>query len=105
MADGVRNRKPEAENYASAVPKKVTKFDNNKYNSRKTLAKGLLDVALLPNNLSNLKQLIKHQGTDRQHPLFEWMVGGLIISVCLQVFSELRLLGQHDCVFSVHLFL
>ena len=91
MDDGVRNRSPATSNAAennpsnAALPPRPNRFDNNKYNTRKTLAKGLLDVTLLTNNISNLKQLLKHQGTDRENPFFEYVVGGLLISVGLQV--------------------
>ena len=92
MDDGVRHRRPDSEGVikpAPTVPSTPSRFDNNKYNTRKTLAKGLLDVALLSNNVSNLKQLLKHQGTERQHPFFEWIVGGLLLSICLQVSDRL----------------
>lgn len=96
--DGVRNRRPESNRVDNDVPPRVNRFDNNKYNTRKTLAKGLLDVALLTNNISHLKQLLKYQGTDKQHPLFEWVVGGLLCSVCLQVVIAfiLFLVGNKD---------
>jgi len=103
MDDGVRQRRPNAEGDGATKPPPTARatpnrFDNNKYNTRKTLAKGLLDVALLSNNLSNLKQLLKHQGTERQHPFFEWIVGGLLLSICLQVVIAfiLILIGQKD---------
>ena len=85
MDDGIRHRRPEGERVENSVPHRVKRFDSNKYNTRKTLAKGLLDVALLTNNISNLKQLLKHQGSDNQHPFFEYVVGGLLFSICLQV--------------------
>ena len=85
MDEGIRHRRPEAERVDDKAIPRPNRFDNNKYNSRKTLAKGLLDVALLSNNLSNLKQLLKYRGTERQHPFFEWIVGGLLLSICFQV--------------------
>ena len=85
MDDGVRHRGPNTEPTVNATPKIANRFDNNKYNTRKALAKGLLDVALLSSNINNLKRLLRDQGTDAQHPLFEWVMGGLLLSVCLQV--------------------
>jgi len=98
MDDGVRHRGPNTEPTVNATPKIANRFDNNKYNTRKTLAKGLLDVALLSSNINNLKRLLRDQGTDAQHPLFEWVMGGLLLSVCLQVLIAFILLfiGNKD---------
>jgi len=98
MADGVRNRFPEGDKGERTLQTPVKKFDNNKFHSRKTIAKGLLDVALLSNNVSNLKQLLKHQGTEKAHPFFEYVVGGLLFSICLQVVIAfiLLLVGNKD---------
>ena len=60
-------------------------FDKNKFKSKKTMEKGLLDVAILTTNISSLKKIMKQQGTDSPHPLFPWVIGGLILSICLQV--------------------
>jgi len=94
----VRHRGPNAEPTVNAMPKIANRFDNNKYNTRKTLAKGLLDVALLSSNINNLKRLLRDQGTDAQHPLFEWVMGGLILSVGLQIVIAfiLLLIGNKD---------
>ena len=85
-SDGVRHRIPvQPAETPSAEPVKPKKFDNDKYNTRKTMAKGLLDVTLLTNNVSSLKNLLRHQGTERENPFFEWVVGAVLLSICIQV--------------------
>ena len=92
MDEGVTNPGPDVEPTKETAPLIAKRFDNNKYNNRKTLANGMLDVALLSSNINNLKRLLRDQGTDAQHPLFEWVMGGLILSVGLQVSIKFSLL-------------
>merc|ERR1711990_786182 len=102
LDDGIRHRSAggdvDGKETENPAPKPINRFDSNKYNSRKTIAKGMLDVALLTNNISNLKQLLKHRGTPNEHPIFPWMTGGLLTSISLQVVIAFVLLmvGNKD---------
>ena len=97
MDEGIRHRRPEAEHADEEAMPTPNQFDNNKYHNKKTKAKGLLNVALLSNNISTLRQLQKYHGTDQQHPFSEWIIGGLLLSICLQVsFRITHDLLRHD---------
>ena len=71
---------------AKSKNKKQVRINNNK--NRKTMEKGFLDVALLTTNIGHLKSLMKKQDPDSKypkHPLYIWVMAGLITSICLQV--------------------
>ena len=85
----------------AAKPKNRKPVDKNKTKNRKTMEKGFLDIALLTTNIGHMKSLMKKQGTDTPHPLYTWVIGGLIVSIVLQVspclplfqFLDIRLSG------------
>jgi hypothetical protein len=57
-------------------------FNNNKYATRKTITQGLVDIALLITNISQLKAVL--DVADHQ-PFFTLLVTLLSISILLQV--------------------
>ena len=57
------------------------KFDANRYATKKTIAQGMLDVALLTSNASHLKLVLQ----DDNHPFFGLSVFLICISMLLQV--------------------
>ena len=58
-------------------------LDANRYATKKTIAQGLLDVALLTANASQLKYVLQ-VGYDK-HPFYYLMLSLIIISMILQV--------------------
>lgn len=54
----------------------------NHYATKKTLAQGMLDLALLTANVSQLKYLLD---VGDIHPYFHLLFPLIIISICLQV--------------------
>ena len=73
-----------------AVIKKVTgpiqsvyykAFNANKYATKKTIAQGMLDVALLTSNASHLKLVLQ----DDNHPFYGPLVFLISLSILLQV--------------------
>merc|ERR1712062_603677 len=56
-------------------------FNANKYATKKTIAQGMLDVALLTSNASHLKLVLQ----DDNHPFFGLSVFLICISMLLQV--------------------
>lgn len=60
-------------------------LDANKYATKKTIAQGLLDVALLTANASQLKYILQ---VGEKHEFYTLMLTLIIISIILQV-SEL----------------
>ena len=58
-------------------------LDANRYATKKTIAQGLLDVALLTANASQLKYVLQ-VGYDN-HPFYYLMLSLIIISIILQV--------------------
>ncbi|XP_065577644.1 ninjurin-2-like isoform X4 [Artemia franciscana] len=61
-------------------------LDTNKYATKKTVAQGLLDVALLTANASQLKYILS---TGKQHDFYNAMVALIATSIVLQVFIGL----------------
>lgn len=59
------------------------KLDANRYATKKTIAQGMLDVALLTANASQLKYVLQ-VGSDN-HPFYHLMLTLIIISMILQV--------------------
>ena len=57
------------------------KFDANRYATKKTIAQGMLDVALLTSNASHLKSVLQNDN----HPFFGLSVFLICISMLLQV--------------------
>lgn len=59
------------------------KLDANRYATKKTIAQGMLDVALLTANASQLKYVL--QVGENEHPFYHLMLSLIIISMILQV--------------------
>ncbi|XP_022911005.2 ninjurin-2 isoform X3 [Onthophagus taurus] len=81
-------------NVASEILKKL---DANSYATKKTIAQGLLDVALLTANASQLKYILQ---VGEQHEFYHLMLGLIITSIILQAtvgFLCLSLLLMRDC--------
>ncbi|KAK8736225.1 hypothetical protein OTU49_004880 [Cherax quadricarinatus] len=57
-------------------------LDPNRYATKKTVAQGMLDVALLTANASQLKYVLE---VGEQHPYYAVMLGLIITSLVLQV--------------------
>merc|ERR1712141_343681 len=57
-------------------------LDANRYATKKTIAQGMLDVALLTANASQLKYVLQ-LGVDK-HPFYHLMLGLIIVSIVLQ---------------------
>ncbi|XP_065577626.1 uncharacterized protein LOC136038474 isoform X2 [Artemia franciscana] len=57
-------------------------LDTNKYATKKTVAQGLLDVALLTANASQLKYILS---TGKQHDFYNAMVALIATSIVLQI--------------------
>ena len=58
-------------------------LDANRYATKKTIAQGLLDVALLTANASQLKYVLQ-VGVEK-HPFYYLMLSLIVISMILQV--------------------
>lgn len=54
----------------------------NQYATKKTLAQGMLDLALLTANVSQLKYLLD---VGDLHPYFHILLPLIILSICMQV--------------------
>ena len=67
-------------------------LDANGYATKKTIAQGLLDVALLTANASQLKNVLQ-VGADN-HLFYYFMLSLIIISIILQVSSIYALLNK-----------
>merc|ERR1719412_3097082 len=61
----------------------TTTMDVNRYATKKTIAQGMLDVALLTANASQLKYVLQ-LGEDK-HPFYTLMLSLIIISIIFQV--------------------
>ncbi|KAK6634986.1 hypothetical protein RUM44_000235 [Polyplax serrata] len=57
-------------------------LDVNKYATKKTIAQGMLDIALLTANASQLKYILQ---VGRKHEFYTLMLGLIITSLILQV--------------------
>ncbi|KAK8736227.1 hypothetical protein OTU49_004880 [Cherax quadricarinatus] len=72
-------------------------LDPNRYATKKTVAQGMLDVALLTANASQLKYVLE---VGEQHPYYAVMLGLIITSLVLQVMVGLLSLSLsmfRDC--------
>ena len=58
-------------------------LDANRYATKKTIAQGMLDVALLTANASQLKYVL--QVGEDNHPFYHLMLALIILSIILQV--------------------
>ena len=58
-------------------------LDANRYATKKTIAQGMLDVALLTANASQLKYVL--QVGEEKHEFYHLMLALIIISIVLQV--------------------
>ncbi|XP_031329350.1 ninjurin-2 isoform X4 [Photinus pyralis] len=61
-------------------------LDANRYATKKTIAQGLLDVALLTANASQLKYVLQ---VGKQHEFYTLMLSLIIVSIVLQTFQAL----------------
>ncbi len=62
------------------------RLDANRYATKKTIAQGMLDVALLTANASQLKYVLtKGNDEDGGHPFYTLMLTLIVISIVLQV--------------------
>ncbi|XP_031329348.1 ninjurin-2 isoform X2 [Photinus pyralis] len=61
-------------------------LDANRYATKKTIAQGLLDVALLTANASQLKYVLQ---VGKQHEFYTLMLSLIIVSIVLQVSAAL----------------
>ena len=61
-------------------------MDANRYATKKTIAQGMLDVALLTANASQLKYVL--QVGEDNHPFYHLMLALIILSIILQVHSN-----------------
>ncbi|KAF5299922.1 hypothetical protein FQR65_LT09317 [Abscondita terminalis] len=64
----------------------IQKLDANRYATKKTIAQGLLDVALLTANASQLKYILQ---VGKQHEFYTLMLSLIIVSIVLQVSAGL----------------
>jgi len=83
----------------SAEQPKRKALDANRYATKKTIAQGLLDVALLTANASQLKYVLQ-VGYDK-HPFYYLMLSLIIISMILQIVVavlSLSLNMMRDCL-------
>nr|XP_022911019.1 ninjurin-2-like isoform X4 [Onthophagus taurus] len=62
------------------------KLDANSYATKKTIAQGLLDVALLTANASQLKYILQ---VGEQHEFYHLMLGLIITSIILQIIQAI----------------
>merc|ERR1711953_788525 len=58
-------------------------LDANRYATKKTIAQGMLDVALLTANASQLKYVL--QVGEDNHPFYHLMLALIILSIILQI--------------------
>merc|ERR1711953_747564 len=65
-------------------------LDANRYATKKTIAQGMLDVALLTANASQLKNVL--QVGEDNHPFYHLMLSLIIISMILQALNGVVLL-------------
>ncbi|CAF4914533.1 unnamed protein product [Pieris macdunnoughi] len=74
-------------------------LDANRYATKKTVAQGLLDIALLTSNASQLKYILQ---VGSKHEFYTLLITLITISIILQVLMGLVLLSLnllHDCCF------
>merc|ERR1719362_489425 len=64
-------------------------LDANRYATKKTIAQGMLDVALLTANASQLKYVLQ---LGNSHPFYELMLSLIVISIILQALQGCLLL-------------
>ncbi|XP_053964079.1 ninjurin-1 isoform X2 [Anastrepha ludens] len=72
-------------------------MDANRYATKKTIAQGMLDIALLTANASQLKYVLQ---VGEQHQFYKLMLVMISLSIILQVLSgvlSLSLSLQRDC--------
>ncbi|XP_040567567.1 ninjurin-2 isoform X7 [Lepeophtheirus salmonis] len=75
----------------SDVPNGSNKpLDANRYATKKTIAQGMLDIALLTANASQLKYVL--QVGEENHPFYYLMISLISISIILQVMTAITLL-------------
>ena len=63
-------------------------LDANRYATKKTIAQGMLDVALLTANASQLKYVL--QVGEEKHEFYHLMLALIILSIILQVNKRLK---------------
>merc|ERR1719150_1162868 len=78
-------------------------LDANRYATKKTIAQGMLDVALLTANASQLKYVL--QVGEDNHPFYHLMLALIILSIILQIVVavlSLSLNMMRDCMLDRH---
>merc|ERR1712020_758917 len=73
----------------SSTAKRRQGLDANRYATKKTIAQGMLDVALLTANASQLKYVLQ---LGDKHPFYELMISLIVISIILQALQGAFLL-------------
>lgn len=63
----------------------IKQLDANKYATKKTIAQGMLDIALLTANASQLKYILQ---VGEKHEFYTLLLTLIIISIVLQVRSN-----------------
>lgn len=69
----------------------------NHYATKKTLAQGMLDLALLTANVSQLKYLLD---VGELHPYYHLLLPMIIVSICLQVLIKSGLIRPYTFSFT-----
>eukprot|EP00093_Oithona_nana_P012955 12955.XXX_261057_259256_1 [CDS] Oithona nana genome sequencing. len=82
------NRHEQPQNAEQIIERRKT-LDANRYATKKTIAQGMLDVALLTANASQLKYVL--QVGEDNHPFYHLMLALIILSIILQVVTALLL--------------
>ncbi|XP_012260215.2 uncharacterized protein LOC105688447 isoform X3 [Athalia rosae] len=75
----------------------IKSLDVNRYATKKTIAQGMLDIALLTANASQLKYILQ---IGKQHEFYTLMLSLICVSIGLQIFSGLLSLSlnlMRDC--------
>lgn len=83
------------------------KLNVNLYATKKTVAQGMLDIALLTANVAQLKYVLLTKGSHQFYTSMMWFIS---ISIVLQVSyfllsNEMKLDVQQTCAKGVHFFL
>ncbi|XP_055389629.1 ninjurin-1 isoform X4 [Condylostylus longicornis] len=66
-------------------------IDANRYATKKTIAQGMLDIALLTANASQLKYILQ---VGERHDFYKLMLGLISTSIILQILTGILLLVQ-----------
>ncbi|XP_039287617.1 ninjurin-2 isoform X3 [Nilaparvata lugens] len=81
----------------SSISPEEKPLDANRYATKKTIAQGMLDIALLTANASQLKYILQ---VGHKHEFYTLMLGLITTSIILQVLMGVMFLSLHlmrDC--------